>query len=225
MRSTTTLAGGVGRYTLLSSIGSAMYANGSTASTKALFLNAVAGTDRHPLANAPGSDRALTAGDVVFIDGGGPTRGYMSDIIRMAAVGDVGAEAEAWMDAAVAANAAIRSAARAGTTASALYEAAFNSYVDAGVGESAGSLFGHGIGLEVWERPFIQRHDDPHEDVVLRAGMTLCLEPMLAPVEDGVLRGLFVVEDMVAVTSGDAEVLSEGLDRAFARIPVEAESR
>jgi Xaa-Pro aminopeptidase len=156
----------------------------------------------------------------VFIDGGGPTRGYMSDIIRIGAVGDVGAEAEAWMSSAVAANAAMRRAARSGTTASALYEAGRSAYVDAGFGESAGSLFGHGIGLEVWERPFIQRHDDLREDVRLRPGMTLCLEPMLAPVdENGALRGLFVVEDMVAVTEGDADVLSEGLDREFARIP------
>src|SRR5438270_135434 len=40
---------------LLSAIGSAMYANGCTASTHALFLNAVAGRDRFPLVDAPGS--------------------------------------------------------------------------------------------------------------------------------------------------------------------------
>jgi Xaa-Pro aminopeptidase len=209
---------GITEEQLLCKIGAVMLENGVTASTHGLFLNAVAGADRYALADAPGSDRTLTAGDVVFIDGGGPTRGYMSDIIRIAAVGDVGAEAEAWMEAAVAANAALRRAARAGTTASELYEAGRGVYDDAGVGESAGSLFGHGIGLEVWERPFIRRHDDPREDVRLRPGMTLCVEPMLAPAEDGALKGLFVVEDMVAVTEGDPDVLSEGLDRNFARI-------
>jgi hypothetical protein len=48
--------------------------------------------------------------------------------------------------------------------------------------------------------------------------MTLCLEPILAPVENGSLQGLFVAEDMVAVTDGAAEVLSDGLERGFARI-------
>ena len=48
--------------------------------------------------------------------------------------------------------------------------------------------------------------------------MTLCLEPILAPVEDGALQGLFVVEDMVAITDGGADVLSDGLERRFARI-------
>jgi Xaa-Pro aminopeptidase len=119
----------------------------------------------------------------------------------------------------VAANAAMRGTARAGTTASELYEGGRSVYDDAGFGGSAGSLFGHGIGLEIWERPFVRRHDDAREDVRLRPGMTLCLEPILAPVEDGELRGLFVAEDMVAVTDGDADVLSDGLPRELARIP------
>ena len=38
--------------------------------------------------------------------------------------------------------------------------------------------------------------------------MTICLEPILAPVEDGELKGLFVVEDMVGITGDGAEVLS-----------------
>ena len=88
-----------------------------------------------------------------------------------------------------------------------------------GLAGSAGVLFGHGIGLEIWERPFVQRHDDPNDDIRLRPGMTICLEPILAPVEDGELKGLFVVEDMVAITDDGAEVLSEGLERSFARIP------
>ena len=161
----------------------------------------------------------LASGDTVFVDGGGPTRGYMSDIIRIAAVGDVSAEAEAWMDAAIAANAAMRAAVRPGLAASELYEAGYGAYEDAGFAASAGVLFGHGIGLEIWERPFVQRHDDPNDDIRLRPGMTICLEPILAPVEDGELKGLFVVEDMVAITEAGAEVLSEGLDRSFFRIP------
>jgi Xaa-Pro aminopeptidase len=204
---------------LLSSIGAAMLANGATCSTKGLFLNAVCGRDRHALVDAPGSSRVLAAGDTIFVDGGGPTRGYMSDIIRIGAVGEVGDQAEAWMDAAIAANAAMREAARPGIAASALYESAYAVYDDAGLARSAGVLFGHGIGLEIWERPFIQRHDDPNDDVRLRPGMTICLEPILAPVEEGELRGLFVVEDMVAISDDGAEVLSHGLERSFARIP------
>ena len=112
------------------------------------------------------------------------------------------------------------SAARAGLAASELYESAYAVYEERRARrQRAACLFGHGIGLEIWERPFIQRHDDSTEDVRLRPGMTICLEPILAPVEDGELMGLFVVEDMVAITDGDADVLSDGLAREFARIP------
>jgi Xaa-Pro aminopeptidase len=204
---------------LMTRIGAAMYANGCTPATKPLFLNAVAGPDRYALADAPPSDRPLREGDVMFLDGGGPSRGYMSDIIRIAAVGEIPARLERYMEAAEAAAAAMRAFARPGVTATELFEAGFDAYADAGLTESTGSLFGHGIGLEIWERPFIRRHDDPREDVRLRAGMTICLEPFLAPVEDGVLAGLFVVEDMVALTADGADVLSEGLDRRLARIP------
>jgi Xaa-Pro aminopeptidase len=203
---------------LLCRIGATMYANGATASSKPLFLNAVAGADRWSLADAPGSDRELRTGDLIFVDGGGPSRGYMSDIIRMASVGPLGEREQRRMDAAVAANAAMRAAARAGTTASELYAAGLAVYEDAGLRDHAGSLFGHGIGLEIWERPLIKPHDDPAEDVRLRPGMVVCVEPMLAPVENGALQGLYVVEDMVAITEGDADVLSEGLPREVATI-------
>jgi Xaa-Pro aminopeptidase len=214
-----TAQAGMTEVEVMSRIGSAMYANGCTPSTKPLFLNAVAGPDRYALADAPPSDRPLREGDVMFLDGGGPSRGYMSDIIRIAAVGEIPPRLERYMEAAEAAAAAMRGFARPGVTATELFEAGFEAYADAGLAESAGSLFGHGIGLEIWERPFIQRHDDPGENVRLREGMTICLEPFLAPVEGDRLAGLFVVEDMIAVTADGADVLSEGLDRGLARIP------
>jgi len=204
---------------VMARIGAAMYERGCTPATKPLFLNAVAGPERYALADATASNRPLREGDLMFLDGGGPSRGYMSDIIRIAAVGEVTPAQERYMEAAGAAAAAMRAAARPGLRASELFEAGLRAYEEAGVADGAGSLFGHGIGLEIWERPFIRRHDDPAEDVTLRAGMTICLEPMLAPVEDGRLAGLFVVEDMVALRDGGAEVLSENLERGLIRIP------
>jgi Xaa-Pro aminopeptidase len=204
---------------VMTRIGAVMYANGATPATKPLFLNGVAGADRYVMADAPGSRRRLADGDLMFLDGGGPSNGYMSDIIRIAAVGDVPPDAERYMEAAEAAATAMREGARPGPTASELFEAGLAAYRERGLEQSAGSLFGHGIGLEIWERPFIRRHDDPRDDIRLREGMTICLEPMLVPVENGRIRGLFVIEDMVALTANGAEVLSDGLDRSLARIP------
>ena len=72
---------------------------------------------------------------------------------RIGAVGQVGDRAEAWMDAAIAANAAMREAVCPGLHASELYESAYSVYDDAGLAASAGVLFGHGIGLEIWSDP------------------------------------------------------------------------
>ncbi|MGW2288802.1 M24 family metallopeptidase [Streptomyces phaeochromogenes] len=206
---------------LVCAITSTMYQHGAVPSGMPPFLNVVSGPERYPVANAPASLKPLAAGDTVFIDGGAPARGgYMSDLMRIAAVGEVGTDVTAWMDAAVAANAAMRAAARPGVKASELYEAGRAAYEERGLADFTGTVSGHGIGLEVWERPLIGPHDrDPHEDARLRPGMVLCVEPLLAPVKDGALQGLFCAEDTILITDDGAELLSEGLDRDLRRLP------
>src|SRR5690348_2208252 len=65
---------------LVSIIASTMYATGSTAGTRPVFVNSVSGRERYPLVDTPASDRRIAAGDVVFIDGGAASDGYVSDI-------------------------------------------------------------------------------------------------------------------------------------------------
>jgi Xaa-Pro dipeptidase len=203
---------------LLAIIGTEMHANGATAGSRPLFLNCVSGPDRYGLADAPASDRRLREGDIVFVDGGGGCDGYMSDLIRLIAVGEISPDAERYAEAALGATAAMVRAVRPGLRPSELYETGLAHYRAAGLEASAGALFGHGIGTQLWERPFIRRHDDPDEDVRLRAGMTICLEPVLAPLDGaGALAGLFVFEDQVAVTPDGCEVLSGDLPRALTR--------
>jgi Xaa-Pro aminopeptidase len=205
---------------LLCAMAAAMYEHGVTPSAKPVFLNAVAGLDRMEFSNAPGSDRPLRNGDTVFVDGAGPTRGYMADIMRMGAVGEIDPRAETWHEAAMAANAAMRTSAHAGTTVRELYNAAYDVYDAAGLAPFAAGLAGHGIGLDIWERPLLGRHeDDPNENVRLRPGMVLCVEPGMRPEENGTPQGIFMVEDMVAVTDEGPDVLSDGLERDLWRIP------
>jgi Xaa-Pro aminopeptidase len=66
--------------------------------------------------------------------------------------------------------------------------------------------------MELWERPFIKLHDDPDDNVRLRPGMVICIEPILAPVVDGQLAGIFVFEQQVAITEAGNEVLSGDLE-------------
>lgn len=196
-----------------------IYANGGTAGTRPLFLNAVAGPDRYPLVDTAASDRVLREGDVMFLDGGAGGDGYMSDIIRLLAFGEITSDQEQYANVAAEATRAMVDAARPGTKASELYQAGQDVFAAAGLGDHGGSLSGHGIGLEIWERPLLKVHEDPSEDVALRAGMTLCLEPILAPPDDsGGLAGIFVFEQQVLITPGGNEVLSGALDAELWRV-------
>lgn len=196
-----------------------IYANGGTAGTRPLFLNAVAGPDRYPLVDAAASDRVLRQGDVMFLDGGAGGDGYMSDIIRLLAFGEITADQERYAAVASKATKAMVESARPGVKASELYQVGQDVFVEEGLGEHGGALSGHGIGLELWERPLLRVHDDPAEDITLRTGMTLCLEPILAPPDDsGGLAGIFVFEQQVLITDRGNEVLSGALDAELWRV-------
>ncbi|MGH3722306.1 MAG: M24 family metallopeptidase [Pseudonocardiaceae bacterium] len=121
------------------------------------------------------SDRVVRPGDVVVVDIGGPTpEGYFSDCTRTYSLGqpaepDVAeryAVLQAAQDAAVAAVAP-------GTTAQRVDAAARGPITAAGLGERFIHRTGHGIGLEVHERPYIVAGND----LVLEAGMAFSIEP------------------------------------------------
>jgi Xaa-Pro aminopeptidase len=197
---------------LVSIIASTMYSTGSTAGTRPAFVNSVSGRERYPLVDTPASDRRIAAGDVVFIDGGAASDGYVSDILRLIGVGPLRAEDRRYAEVAAAATAAMVGAVRPGVRVSELLRAAEAEVAAAGVATPVGAVGGHGIGLELWERPLIKEHADPCEDVSLRPGMVLCLEPILAPPHpDGGLAGVFVFEQQVLVTPVGCEVLSAAL--------------
>jgi Xaa-Pro dipeptidase len=197
---------------LVSIIASTMYATGSTAGTRPAFVNSVSGRERYPLVDTPASDRRIAAGDVVFIDGGAASDGYVSDILRLIGVGPLRAEDRRYAEVAAAATRAMVGAVRPGVRVSELLRAARAEVAAAGVSTEVGVVGGHGIGLELWERPLIKEHADPGEDVALRPGMVLCLEPILAPAHpDGGLAGVFVFEQQVLVTAAGCEVLSAAL--------------
>jgi Xaa-Pro dipeptidase len=199
---------------------STMHREGVTAGTRPTFLNCVSGRDRYPLVDTVASDRPLAAGDVVFLDGGGGSDGYMSDIIRLIAVGRISPEAERHVEVAGAALEAVLAAARPGARVSELFAAGQAVFDGAGVGAFGGGLSGHGIGMEIWERPFVRDHTgDPAEDVTLRPGVTLSLEPILAPRDPGGLAGIFVFEQQVHVTAAGVEVLSGDLEARLWRAP------
>jgi Xaa-Pro dipeptidase len=194
---------------LVAIISSTMYRSGSTAGTRPLFVNCVSGRARYPLVDSPASDNVIGDGDIVFVDGGGASDGYVSDILRLIGVGRLRPEDRRYAEVAAEATGVMVDAVRPGTRVSELIGAAARHVAAAGLTEPVGAVAGHGIGLELWERPLIQAHDDPDDDVAVQPGMVLCLEPILAPAHpDGGLAGIFVFEQQVLVTETGCEVLS-----------------
>jgi Xaa-Pro aminopeptidase len=199
---------------------STMYADGITTGSKPTFLNCVSGRDRYALVDTTASDRPFVAGDVVFLDGGGAGDGYMSDIIRLVAIGAISPAAERYVEIARTALEAVVGRVRPGTRVSELFAAGQAVFDEAGVGGAGGGLSGHGIGMDLWERPFVRDHTgDPVEDVALRPGMTLSLEPILMPRDEAGVVGVFVFENQVAVTADGVEVLSGDLETRLWRAP------
>jgi Xaa-Pro dipeptidase len=194
---------------LVAVVASRMHDLGATAGTRPTFLNCVSGRERHAVVDAPASDQPMRDGDVVFLDGGGGSDGYMSDIIRLIGIGDVGSTSRDYAALALEALTQTIATVRPGALASDLFRSGHEVFAAAGLDEASGSLAGHGIGMEIWERPFIRDHSaDIAEEVALRPGMTMSLEPMVFPSDDDGVVGIFVLEHQVLVTEDGVEVLS-----------------
>jgi Xaa-Pro dipeptidase len=203
---------GMSEKEIVAIIAAQMFRSGATAGTRPVFVNSVSGRERYPLVDTPASDRRLADGDIVFIDGGAATDGYVSDILRLIGVGLLRPADRHFAEVAAAATAAMTMALRPGLRVSELFDVGAGTVARELPGEEVGVIAGHGIGLELWERPFLRRHADPADDVTIRAGMVLCVEPIIAPAHpEGGLAGVFVFEQQVLVTDAGCEILSGDL--------------
>jgi Xaa-Pro aminopeptidase len=144
--------------------------------------------------------RPLQTGDAVVVDIGGRLDGYVSDITRMAFIGEPTEryrEIHAVVEAAVVAGMA---AAKPGATCAEVDAAARGVITDAGYGDHFVHRTGHGLGLSVHEPPWIMRG----YDVELRPGVVHSVEPgIYLPGELGVR-----LEEIVHVTESGCERFS-----------------
>ena len=172
--------------------------------SKPAFQTIVASGPNSALPHARPTDRRLSAGDLVVLDFGGVLDGYCSDLTRMAAVGQVQADARALVDAVRAAQDAALATVRAGALASDVDKAARQVLTSRGLGEAFLHATGHGLGLDLHEAPRIGRAD---ADRVLRleTGMVCTIEP--GAYVDGL--GGARVEDDVVVTVEGCEALTD----------------
>ena len=151
-----------------------------------------------------------------MIDGGAVYKGYATDFIRQACLGPPTRQQQEWFDIAKAANDAAIAAIRPGVTCADVYNAGRKVIIDAGLGDyGVINIIGHGCGMEVHELPYVgEREKVETSDTVIEKGMTFCIEPVIAGMDSPTWEaGVFIQEEVVAVTEDGCDVLTSRLSK------------
>ena len=140
-------------------------------------------------------------GTSVMFDFGGVVDGYCSDFGRTIYCGEPPDDYSEVYEIMLAAQEAGRVAAAAGTPASEVNAACRRPIEEAGLGEHFRHRMGHGIGLDIHERPFIS----PEDETPLEPGMTFTDEPSI------IIPGRFSVriEDILVCEEDGGRVLND----------------
>lgn len=151
--------------------------------------------------HATPSDRALKNGDLLVIDWGASHHGYISDLTRTFAIGDVEPEFRRIHELVRQANEAGRAASLPGIPAGQVDQAARKVIEDSGYGKYFFHRVGHGIGMEAHEPPYMFGENP----LILQPGMTYTVEPGIYLPNRGGVR----IEDNMVITEDGAESLSD----------------
>lgn len=139
--------------------------------------------------------------DIVVLDCGARVSGYHGDMCRAVVIGGPDREQRRMLEAVAAGVSAGTEAAHPGETVGSVHLAARTAIADAGYGDAFwGYYMPHGAGAAQHEMPLGLAHGD----MLLEAGMVLCIEPGIAI--PGV--GGIVLEQMIHVGLNGAEVLN-----------------
>jgi Xaa-Pro aminopeptidase len=167
-----------------------------------LTMLVVGSGPRSAAVNAPPTDRALAAGDILRLDIIGTKARYHSDVARTAVVGDPTAEQQQVYDLLLGVHRRCLDALRPGALTTDVY-AIYRDAMDA-AGLPPYHFVGHGLGITLHEDPFV----NSLKPIALEPGMVLCIEPLT------LLEGRFgmQIEDEVLITDDGYELITEAGD-------------
>lgn len=155
------------------------------------FGTIVASGKRSSLPHGLASNKVIENGDAVVIDMGAVYDGYCSDITRTVFVGGMSKEQERVYDLVKKAQKFAIDAIEAGVSCKDVNEVAVNEFRKNAMDKYFVHSLGHGVGLDVHERPFVAGRSSD----VFKPGMVVTVEPGLyLPNQFGVR-----IEDMVMV--------------------------
>ncbi|MEM1622647.1 MAG: Xaa-Pro peptidase family protein [Sulfolobales archaeon] len=164
------------------------------------FESIVAFGDNAAYPHAVVTDRPLKDGDPVVIDVGAQVESYSSDLTRTILVGKVSSEVRRSVEVVTEAVDVAIDSVYDGVTAEEVDAKARGVLRRAGLGKYFVHSLGHGVGIEVHEKPRIAQGSKD----VLKEGMVVTIEPGVYVVGKYGVR----VENMVVVGKGRAEVLN-----------------
>jgi Xaa-Pro aminopeptidase len=144
--------------------------------------------------------RKLARNSIIMADLGCELNGYNSDMTRMIALGKVSGRIKKIYGIVRIAQAMAIDAVRPGAKISGIDAAARQYIKSKGFGKYFGHALGHGVGLEVHEKPTVSMLSEG----TLRPGMVFTVEPGIYLPKFGGVR----IEDMVLVTEKGCEVLT-----------------
>jgi Xaa-Pro aminopeptidase len=164
------------------------------------FETIVASGARGAWPHARASSKLLKKSELVILDLGGILRGYAVDMSRTVYLGKPGARLRALYSAVQNAQAQAVAAVRQGVQAGQVDRAARRALGRRGLARYFTHSTGHGVGLEIHERPRVGRGERQR----LKAGCVITVEPGVYVEGLGGIR----IEDTVLVTSDGPEVLT-----------------
>lgn len=151
----------------------------------------VASGKRSSLPHGVATEKVIEEGDSVVIDMGAIYKGYCSDITRTVFVGGMSKDQERVYDLVAKAQKAAIDIIEAGVSCKEANEVAVNEFKKYAMEKYFVHSLGHGVGLDVHERPFVASRSSD----VFKPGMVVTVEPGLyLPDEFGVR-----IEDMIMV--------------------------
>jgi Xaa-Pro aminopeptidase len=164
------------------------------------FDTIVASGKRTALPHAHPTDHSIDCNELLLIDMGSTLAGYASDMTRTYVVGKVGTKIRRMYGAVLNSQLAALDVVKPGISSAKVDRAARDVLRGYGLDKLFVHSTGHGLGLEIHERPRIGRK----EATKLEAGMTITIEPGVY--EDG--TGGVRIEDTVLVTERGCEILT-----------------
>ncbi len=160
----------------------------------------VASGERGAMPHGRASSRVIRKGEFVTLDYGLVLAGYHSDETITVSVGGPDLRQQEVYDTVLAAHDMAISAIRPGASCRDVDAVARDYIASRGFGSYFGHGLGHGVGLEIHEKPVLS----PRSDAILEEGMVVTVEPGIYIPEWGGVR----IEDTVAVTAEGCRLLT-----------------